>query len=305
MSGEALIDLVPEESGDTFRSTWGALSAGGPMNTAVALARLGESVEFAGRLSDDLFGHQLQAHLRANGVGLELATVTADPTSLAVVSLDRQQKASYAFHFDGTANFGWLAEELPALSDTQWLHVASLSTVIAPGAAVLLDWVDGHSGPLSLDINVRPSVLPDPHDYWTRVEPWLELLGRHSGVVRASDDDVDHLARASGAGGTATRVMAQWWERFGFNVGVVTLGPEGAYAIDEHGAESFVPGRVVTVVDTVGAGDTFMAGFLAEFAETQDLGAALALGVRAGAYVCGKQGPQPPTRMDLEAFGLP
>lgn len=304
MSGEALIDLVPEEAGDSFRSTWGALSAGGPMNTAVGLARLGESVAFVGRLSDDLFGRQLRAHLRVNGVGLELATVTADPTSLAVVSLDQHQKASYAFHFDRTANFGWRAGELPGLRGTQWLHVASLSTVIAPGAAVLLEWTDAHSGPVSFDINVRPSVLPDPQEYWARVEPWLELVGRHSGVVKASDDDVDFLARASGARGTATRVMAQWWERFGFNVGVVTLGPEGAYAINESGAESFVPGRVVTVVDTVGAGDTFMAGFLAEFADSQNLRAALALGVRAGAYVCGKEGPQPPTRADLEAFGL-
>lgn len=305
MSGEALIDLVPEESGDTFRSTWGALSAGGPMNTAVGLARLGESVQFAGRLSDDLFGRQLRAHLRANGVGLELATVTADPTSLAVVSLDQHRKASYAFHFDGTANFGWRAGELPALAGTQWLHVASLSTVIAPGAAVLLEWADGHSGPLSLDINVRPSVLPDPTEYWNRVAPWLDLLGRHRGVVKASDDDVDYLARASGAKGDAPEVMAQWRQRFGFAVGVVTLGAEGAYAIDRHGVEALVPGRAVAVVDTVGAGDTFMAGFLTEFARTQDVGAALAVGVSAGAYVCGKQGPQPPTRAELEAFGLP
>lgn len=303
VSGEALIDLVPEGSEDTFRSAWGALSAGGPMNTAVGLARLGESVQFAGRLSHDLFGQQLRAHLRTNGVGLELATLTGDPTSLAVVSLDQQQKASYAFYFEGTANFGWRTGELPALTPDQWVHVASLSTVVSPGAAVLLEWCDGHTGPMSLDINVRPSVIPDPHTYWTRVEPWLELLGRHSGVVKASDEDVAYLARASGANGTATRVMAQWWERFGFSVGVVTMGPEGAYAINEQGAESFVPGRVVTVVDTVGAGDTFMAGFLAEFAHHADLRAALALGVSAGAYVCGKQGPQPPTRADLEAFG--
>lgn len=300
--GEALIDLVPQEAGDSFRSTWSALSAGGPMNTAIGLARLGESVQFAGRLSNDAFGRQLQAHLRENRVGVDLATVTNDPTSLAVVSLDEQQKATYAFHFDGTANFGWQPAEVPELKDTQWLHIASLSTVVQPGAGVLLDWVDHHGGPLSLDINVRPSVIPDPQTYWARVEPWLELMGERSGVVKASDDDIAFLAEASDVEGTATRVMAQWWERFGFSIGVVTLGPDGAYAIDEHGAESFVPGRVVEVVDTVGAGDTFMAGFLAEFASTRRLGAALAQGVTAGAYVCGKQGPQPPNRAELDAF---
>lgn len=308
MCGEALIDLVPlagpaGAESDTFRSVWAALSAGGPMNTAVGLARLGEPVQFAGRLSDDRFGRQLRTHLAANAVGLDLTTVTTDATSLAVVSLDELQNASYAFHFDKTANFGWRAEELPTLPAGAWLHVASLSTVVAPGAAVLLEWAEHHAGPVSIDINVRPSVIADPHDYWVRVEPWLELVGQHGGVVKASDDDVAFLAAASGMSGTATRVMAQWWERFGFALGVVTLGPEGAYAIDERGAESFVPGRVVEVVDTVGAGDTFMAGFLAEYAHTRDLSAAMAQGVRAAAYVCTRQGPQPPTRVELEAFG--
>lgn len=303
MSGEALIDLVPAgPAADTFQSMWKGLSAGGPMNTAIGLARLAESVQFAGRLSDDLFGRQLQAHLRANGVGLDFAIRTDDPTSLAVVSLGEDRAASYAFHLDGTANFGWQPDELPATTEAQWVHVGSLATVIRPGAAVLMDWADRHPGALSLDINVRPSVIADPHDYWTRVEPWLEVLGARSGVVKASDEDVAFLAEASGVEGTPTRVMAQWWERFGFSVGVVTLGPEGGYAIDDSGADAFVPGRVVEVVDTVGAGDTFMAGFLSEYAATGRLGAALTQGVTAGAYVCARQGPQPPTRAELETF---
>ncbi|WP_432558224.1 PfkB family carbohydrate kinase [Granulicoccus sp. GXG6511] len=300
--GEALIDLVPEESVDTFRSTWGALSAGGPMNTAVGLARLGEAVQFAGRLSDDQFGRQLRAHLRANGVGLDRAVWTSDPTSLAVVSLDEDQKATYAFHFEGTANFGWRREELAALSHDQWLHIASLSTVVQPGAAVLLDWAGQHAGPVSLDINVRPSVLPEPTAYWAAVEPWLDLVGGCRGIVKASDDDIDFLATASGAEGSARQVMSRWCERFGFSAGVVTLGPEGAFAVDERGAETTVPGRAVKVVDTVGAGDTFMAAFLAEFVQTGRLETALIHGVSAGAYVCGRQGPQPPNRTELAAF---
>lgn len=300
--GEALIDLVAVDSTDTFRSTWAALSAGGPMNTAVGLARLGEDVEFAGRLSTDRFGQQLQAHLRTNRVGLDLATLTTDPTSLAVVSLDESQKASYAFHFDRTANFGWRTEELPELASDAWLHIASLSTVVPPGSEPLLTWADAHAGPISFDINVRPSVILDPVEYWARVERWLALCGRHRGVVKASDDDIDFLAAASGAEGQAIEVMAQWAERFGFGLAVVTLGAEGAWAIPAGGEPLSVPGRVVPVVDTVGAGDTFMAGFLAGYAASGDLTHAMTEGVAAAAYVCTRQGPQPPTRIELDEF---
>ena len=304
--GEALIDLAPLAGAQgTFETPWAARCAGGPMNTAIGLARLGETVQFAGRLSHDAFGHQLHTHLRANDVGVEFITRASGPTALAVVSLDDDQRADYAFHLNHTATFGWSPGELPVLRPEQWLHLGSLATVVAPGAGVLLEWAGGHTGPISLDLNIRPAVIPDPGDYWNRVEPWLELLAHHSGVVRASAEDIDYLAAASGEHGTATRVMAHWWERFGFAHGVVTLGPEGAYAIDERGGETFVPGLVIDVVDTVGAGDTFMAGFLAAFAHNPQVGPALAQGVRAGAYACGQVGPQPPTLADLEQMTRP
>ena len=304
--GEALIDLSPVAAESTFRSTWAALSAGGPMNTAVGLARVEQSVEFCGRFSTDRFGEQLRAHLRRAGVGLGLATVCDDPTSLAVVSLDDRQQATYAFHFDRTSNFGWRAEELPRLEEADWLHVGSIATVVDPGAEAVRRWVGDHAGPLSFDINVRPSVITDPADYWRRVEPWLALLGRHQGVVKASDEDIAALATAfdTGAGDDPTGVMLQWQERYGFAVGVVTLGREGAWACsaDRPAEPVRVAGRPVQVVDTVGAGDTFMAGFLAARAEGAGLEAAVGQGVAAAAYVCTRQGPQPPSRAELNAF---
>lgn len=304
--GEALIDLVPVAVEDTFRSTWAALSAGGPMNTAVGLARLGETVEFCGRLSTDPFGDQLRSHLKGAGVGLALATVSEDPTSLAVVSLDEEQRATYTFHFENTANFGWRAGDLPGLDRTDWLHVASLATVVGTGAAVLRTWADRHAGPMSFDINVRPTVIADPDEYWNRVEPWLALLGRHGGVVKASDEDITILAATSGEQDSddPMAVMARWQDRFGFATGVVTLGPDGAWARDADRPDdpARVPGRAVRVVDTVGAGDTFMAASLAALAGGAGLEPAVWHGVAAAAYVCTRQGPQPPTRAQLGAF---
>lgn len=299
--GEALIDLVPDEGGDTFRSPWSALSAGGPVNTAIGLARLGERVGFVGRLSTDRFGRQLRAHLAGGGVGLAQTVDSDDPTPLAVVSLTADGSATYAFHFDRTAAFGWRAGELPEVDERAWLHVASLATVVDPGAGALLPWVDAHTGPLSFDINVRPSVITDMRAYWQRVEPWLEVLGRHGGVVRASDEDVACLAEGSGDDGVPEVVLGRWRERYGFGVAVMTFGPHGAWAVDGSG-EVRASGREVQVVDTVGAGDTFTAALLAEYARSGDLHAALDLGVAAGAYACTQRGAQPPTRAELEAF---
>ncbi len=307
VSGEALVDLVPVEGGATpFRSSWEALSAGGPMNTAVALARLGRPVEFLGRMSSDRFGDQLRAHLSTNGVGLAEALVVQDPTSVAVVSLDEEGKASYAFHFAGTANFGWRPTELPGLAAGDWLHLGSLLTVVDPGAGVVLEWLRGCPAGVSLDVNVRPSVIPDPQEYWRRLEPWLQVVGERGGVAKGSDDDVRFLAAADpGAPEDPLAVAAGWVERFGLSVFVLTLGPDGAAAVLPGGRVVRVPGHRVDVVDTVGAGDTFMAGFLAVHVDGDEptgsdrLELALRTGAAASAIVCTRQGAQPPTQDEV------
>ena len=81
-----------------------------------------------------------------------------------MVSLDEAGVASYTFHFHDTANFGWQVDDLPTLVDSDWLHIASLSCVVPPGAEVLLDWMRGVTCGVSYDPNVRPTVISDPGD---------------------------------------------------------------------------------------------------------------------------------------------
>ncbi|GAA3578859.1 PfkB family carbohydrate kinase [Microlunatus spumicola] len=302
--GETLIDLVRSAS-DTptsFRSAWEALSAGGPMNSAVALGTLGADVQYLGRLSDDAFGGQLRAHIEAADVGLALSTESSQATSLAVVSLDEQGVATYTFHFDDTANFGWQPDELPSLGDDDWLHIASLSCVVSPGNEVLLDWMETVRSGVSYDINVRPTVIKDPAVYWARVEPWLEVVGRRDGILKASDVDIEFLSRAAG-GSDPLEIVTGWVERYGLGLAVVTLGADGAVAVEPGGAVTKVPGFTVDVVDTVGAGDTFMAGFLeARVEQGLDLEESLLRGAAAAAIVCGRQGAQPPTAAEVDAL---
>ena len=302
--GEALIDLVQsDDPGNTFSSTWSALSAGGPMNSAVALGKLGADTQFLGRLSRDVFGTQLRGHLGKAGVCLDLATESSQATSIAVVSLDDDGVASYTFHFSDTANFGWQFDDLPTLQKSDWLHIASLACVVGPGGDVLLDWAREIGSGISYDINVRPTVITDPGEYWAKVEPWLRVVGQHRGILKASDVDLEFLAEVSGATGDLGDTLAGWTEKYGFALGVLTLGAEGALGVEPSGARTQVPAFPTDVVDTVGAGDTFMAGFLDGYVgHGVDLESALTRGVAAASIVCSRQGAQPPTAAEVDAL---
>src|SRR5512133_540308 len=301
--GEALIDLVQSDVGsnDSFRSTWLALSAGGPMNSAVALGKLGADTHFLGRISRDAFGRQLRQHILEANVKLDFATESSQATSIAVVSLDEHGVASYTFHFNDTANFGWQVDDLPELSSDDWLHIASLSCVVSPGAEVLLDWMrDVHAG-VSYDINVRPTVITDPDAYWTKVQPWLRVVGRRQGIVKASDEDIRFLAMAPSSGATErvvdpVELTGRWVDQYGLGLAVIAPGPGGGAAVETGGTITRVPGFTTKVIDTVGAGDTFMAGFLDGYVK-RELGieGSLARGSAAASIVCSRRGPQPPT----------
>jgi fructokinase len=287
------------------------------------LAMLGGDSHFLGRISTDEFGRQLRGHMEKAGVELDLAITSDEFTSLAVVSLDDRGKASYAFHFGNTANFAWRGDELPTMQPEDWLHLGSLALVVPPGSDVLLDWLRTVPGPISIDINVRSSVISDPDEYWRLVEPWLQALGE-KGVVKASDEDVEFLANALAVkavpadrlsspggqvepGGTDTLlsgrwrdVAEQWMADFGLGLVVVTRGEGGASALDRDGGWTQVPGYPTKVVDTVGAGDTFMAGFLDGHVRLGlSLAESLLRGGAAASIVCSRQGAQPPTAEEV------
>jgi fructokinase len=275
------------------------------MNSAVALGKLGANTHFLGRLSRDAFGRQLRQHILEANVKLDLATESSQATSIAVVSLDEQGVASYTFHFNDTANFGWQIDDLPELPGDDWLHIASLSCIVSPGAEVLLDWMNDVKSGVSYDINVRPTVITDPDVYWSKVQPWLRVVGRRQGIVKASDEDIKFLAKAEASGGQnggdPVEAAAAWVEQYGLGLAVITLGPGGGVALEPGGNITRVPGFPTKVVDTVGAGDTFMAGFLDGWVKLDvGLEASLERGAAAASIVCSRRGPQPPTSAEVD-----
>jgi fructokinase len=177
---------------------------------------------------------------------------------------------------------------------------------VSPGAEVLLDWMRAMRAGISYDINVRPTVITDPDLYWSKVQPWLRVVGRRQGIVKASDEDIKFLAKAANSGAVESGtdpvdLAGRWVEQYGLGLAVITLGPGGGAAVEPGGDITRVPGFPTKVVDTVGAGDTFMAGFLDGYVKLHlGLAASLERGTAAASIVCSRQGPQPPTSAEVD-----
>lgn len=310
VAGEALIDLV-DEGGGRYRAHPG----GSPANVAVGLARLDVPCSLLGRVSTDALGGQLAAHLAGNGVSLRDVVRAAEPTTLALASLDAAGQAAYSFYVQGTADWQWRRGELPrALApDVAAVHAGSLALALEPGASVLEELLAAERArgkvTISLDPNIRPQLAGSRAAEAARVERQIRLAH----LVKASEDDIAWLYP-----GRAAEAVARDWQRLGPGLVVVTLGGEGAYALAPDGTGIRRPARPVRVVDTVGAGDAFCAGLLDSLwrgghlgpdAE-QRLGGLTAAGLAeildwaglVAALTCERPGADPPTRQEaLEA----
>ena len=240
MCGEVLIDVLPT----------GPVVGGGPANTANALARLDCGVQFIGGISTDAYGVMARKELDRDGVDLSLAHESSKPTSTATVHLDKSGGATYKFVIDGTATFdfshSWLPD--PERLKPSVLHIGTLSTVVEPGASVLFDWAIkcAEFAPIVFDPNVRPSFLGSRKKYCQVVEKWVAI----SSVVKLSDEDIAWLYPDE----TMDEVVHRWLSGETSLV-VITRGEKGIIGFT-HGAQEEVESALVTVVDTVGAGDT-------------------------------------------------
>jgi fructokinase len=303
VAGEALVDVVHGLP----------VPGGSPANVAVTLARLGQPVRLLARLARDPYGQQIRAHLAANGVDLTWAVDAAEPTSLAIASLDEGGRAGYEFHLDGTADWQWTRTELPALPPSVTvLHSGSLALAMPPGAAVLEDllYAERNRGGLtvSIDLNLRPSIVGDQRRERGRVARQIT----HAHVVKASEEDLAWLY----PGVPPTSILASWHEA-GVSCAVVTCGGDGAYLLAPNGLAYRRAARAVTVVDTVGAGDAFTGGMLAALADIGALGSSPAERLAAvdsrewlsvlnfagevASLTCTRPGADPPTRALVHA----
>ena len=294
--GEALIDMLPRETG-AGENAFAPYAGGAVFNTAIALGRLGASSGYLGGLSEDLFGTMLAEALTASHVDHSLCPRSARPTTLAFVTLV-DGHAQYAFYDENTAGRMLSADDLPALDDsTTALFFGGISLVSEPQAdsyALLCDRAGDL--PVMIDPNIRPGFISDETRYRARLDRMLT----RADIVKLSDEDMAWL-------GTDPEALLDR----GTSVVLITRGAEGVDIATRAGMRK-VAARKVEVVDTVGAGDTFNAGFLAGLyrmglltrsrlasASPDDLAEAADLGVRAAAVTVSRAGANPPWEHEL------
>jgi fructokinase len=309
VAGEALVDLAPRDG------LLLPLPGGSPYNVAVGLGRLGSETHYLGGLSRDAFGTLMSSRLEADGVVLDLAPVVDEPTTLAVVHLDDQGRASYGFYLDGTSAAGLESSMLAELPGDAALHV-SLGAIglghVPTGRTLTTLLEDAHRERLtSLDPNVRPIVFEQVGGVEAYTTLLDELVAGHLDLVKVSDEDLTLLHPEVADPLDAARA----WARSGPSLVVVTRGPDGAIAIRDGQPDVEVAGRTIEVVDTVGAGDAFTSGLLAWLDQhgrltrtgldglgPDDLTAALRQAVEVAAITCTRAGSDPPRADELAAF---
>ena len=306
--GEALIDLI----GQSGSSQYSVVVGGANANVALALARRGTPQAFLGRISNDGFGQQIRNHLSANSVNLDHSVIASQQSSLAVATIGEGGSASYSFYLTGTADWAWVPDELPNQAAIESMgavcvQYGCLTMAVEPGNLVVEQWLRTLDGiTKSHDLNIRPSIGFSPERELERVE----RINQFSDIITASDADLEWLFGL--AEGADIDPIAHRWSQGGKLV-VITRGGSGA-SLYRAGKRIDVPAPKIKLVDTVGAGDTFMANLLAELHELKSLGkngsgiaalsdeqleGAAGFAAVAAGMVCEREGCQPPTKQEV------
>jgi fructokinase len=292
--GESLIDVVDRGDGmERVRHVGGS-----PLNVAFGLGRLGVPTVFATEFGEDEDGAAIERHLAAAGVRIERADDGTRRTATAIAHIGADGSASYEFDLD------WTFTRPPEVTDVAAVHVGSIGALRPPGSDTVVEYVEALPSNVlvTFDPNIRPALMPPPDQTRTLVERYAA----RAAIVKLSDEDAEWLY--PGHADDAAQVLV---ER-GAQLVAIT---RGAYGSVLHTASSTVviPARPTQAVDTIGAGDAYMAGLLtavvggggADAVLGGDLTAAdlAAIGRIAGvaaSITVSRAGAMPPTADELE-----
>lgn len=299
--GEALVDIIVDPSGNVTSVVGGA-----PLNTARTCARLGIDTTFLGGVSLDAFGGRIMRLLSDDGVTYALGAQVHEPTTLAIAQIDEHGAATYRFMMEGTSAAAVSPDQALAAvgADCRVVHAGTLGLVLQPLAdatrAVVAASPDDRI--VMIDPNCRPSVMTTSDVFRATLD---SVLGR-ADIVKVSGDDLEFMFPGVDLVEAARALQAQ--------SGAVVLFTDGAKAVRVlNGADEIVLNvPKVPVVDTVGAGDSFSGGFLAEWMhrgltrddvrDTDKIVSAARYGIAVAGITCQRPGADPPRTGEVPGY---
>lgn len=298
--GETMALVRTTEIGSLRHANALAFGIGGAeSNVAIGLARLGVDASWLGRVGDDSRGERVVREIRGDGVDVRAVIDAEARTGLMVKERPSASATAVHYYRSGSAGSRLSADDLPEgwVEGASLLHITGITALLSAGArGALLAAIDRARAAgtvVSFDINYR-SALASPET----AGPVLREIAERSDVVFGGEEEFAILyPQRSVADAAATLRDA------GCATTVVKLGPAGAAVIT---ADSIVeaPGFVIEVVDTVGAGDAFVSGYLSALLEGLETDAILQRANACGAMACLVPGDweAAPTRRELERF---
>ena len=304
--GDALIDFLPVKSADG-RDAVVPVVGGSCLNIAIGMARLGVAAGFVGGISTDMFGRMIAEHATASGVELRYATRSEHHSTLAFVRAVAGEP-QYAFYNAETASRSWVYRSGSILFDKiDAIHIGSTTLVDDASAAQMLALVKEAQGSttISFDPNCRPNLIRDKAKYVARM---AEFAGA-ADIIRMSDVDFGYLYGDDDYAGRVKSMISA-----GASLVVVTRGIRGVQAWHGEAGALKVDAPTVTVVDTIGAGDSFQAALLyalhalgrigrapLKVTTASELHRVLSFASVCAAVTCGRAGADPPRNADIDA----
>lgn len=295
--GETMALMRTDSPGPLATAHQLALGIGGAeTNVAIALRRLGTDVTWIGRVGDDGLGEKVLREVAAEGVRVVPILDPHAPTGLMIKERRTGDHTRVTYYRAGSAASRLTPEDVPAerIAAARLLHVTGITPALSASAHetvfAAVDIAREQGVTVALDLNYRAAL-------WSAEEAGevLRELVTRADIVFAGDDEA---ALVVGTGECAD--LARGLAALGPAQVIIKRGDKGAHALID-GEVLDVEAVPIRPVDTVGAGDAFVAGYLAEYLAGEDPARRLHTAVRTGAFACLVAGDWEgmPTRREL------
>jgi 2-dehydro-3-deoxygluconokinase len=280
--GETMALMRADQVGPLAHASTMSLGIGGSeSNVAIGLRRLGVQAVWCGRIGADSLGQLVEREIRAEGVDVRIAVDPSAPTGLMIKERRTPEAQRVSYYRAGSAGSRIASADIDEglISGAGLLHVSGITPALSAQAEATLRHAIGVARtagvPVSFDLNFRGNLwsAEGAGSVYRDIIPLADIVfaGEDEAAIAVGPGEPEELAR---------RIAD-----LGPGQAVIKLGADGALALVDGTVfrQSAVP---VSVVDTVGAGDAFVAGYLAELMEGRGPGERLRTAAATGAFAC-------------------